>query len=104
MYSMSTETVQSLPMFVKGNVVFWPIVSGVRYEFLPLESEQNISNLLEAWELEAGKEYQMVISNQYGMIRYIAYHPILIGNDHLIFFSCFQLPGFEQIRNVLFAL
>jgi hypothetical protein len=66
MYSMSTETVETLTHFENGEVYFLPIAPGVFYEFLDAESDQ----LLVAHELEPGKTYEMIVSDDYGLRRY----------------------------------
>ena len=71
MYSMSTETVQTLPVIYGSRLVYLPIVSNVRYEFIALNGEGDISSdILEPWELTKGEEYIMLVSNEYGLRRY----------------------------------
>jgi hypothetical protein len=65
MYSMSTETIETLPYFHSEDVAFFPIAPGVLYEFLD-DSE----NLLDAQQLEPGKLYSMIVSDPYGLRRY----------------------------------
>ena len=64
MYSMSTETVETLPYFRGEDIAFFPIGAGVVYEFTE-EAE-----LLEPQQLEPGKLYAMVVSDGYGLRRY----------------------------------
>jgi hypothetical protein len=64
MYSMSTETIETLPYFRGEDVAFFPIGAGVVYEFIE-ETE-----LLEPEQLEPGKLYAMVVSDRYGLRRY----------------------------------
>ena len=71
MYSMSTEVIATQPVFREEELVFLPMAPKVRYEFLPLGAEAAPSALLEAWELEEGTEYVMVVSNAYGLRRYL---------------------------------
>jgi len=65
MYSMSTETIETLPYFRGHDISFLPIAPGVVYEF-----GDERGNLLEAQELEAGKLYAMIVSDPYGLRRY----------------------------------
>ena len=66
MYSMSTETIETLPCFRKQDVAFVPIAPGVVYEF----RNDKTGNLLDAEQLEPGQFYEMVISDAYGLKRY----------------------------------
>jgi hypothetical protein len=63
MYSMSTETVETLPYFQGHKLGFFPIAPGVVYEFL--DDEGNVKD-----QLEPGLLYEMVISDAYGLKRY----------------------------------
>jgi len=64
MYSMSSETIETLPYFCGDDVAFLPLGAGVVYEFIE-ETE-----LLEAKQLETGRLYAMVVSDGYGLRRY----------------------------------
>ena len=66
MYSMSTETVETLSHFQDDNVFFLPIAPGVVYEFLDSETER----LLGPNDLEPGKTYEMIVTDAYGLRRY----------------------------------
>lgn len=66
MYSMSTETIETLAHFENNDVFFLPIAPGVRYEFLDPETEQ----LLGPHELAPGKTYEMIVSDKYGLRHY----------------------------------
>lgn len=71
MFSMSTETVayEIYPRInIKGGL---PIYSGVRYEFLKEDSLISSKSLSAPWNLEAGKFYQMVVSDAYCLKRYL---------------------------------
>jgi hypothetical protein len=70
MYSMSTEVIETLPVFEADTPAFLPIASGVRYEFLPVDAEDDASLLKEAWSLKPGDEVLMVVSDAYGLRRY----------------------------------
>jgi len=65
MYSMSTETIETLPHFRDQDVAFLPIAAGVVYEFT-----DDAENLVDAHDLEPGKLYAMVVSDGYGLRRY----------------------------------
>lgn len=65
MYSMSTETIETLPYFRSDDIAFLPIAPGVAYEFV-----DDTGKLLEPHELETGKLYAMVVSDPYGLRRY----------------------------------
>jgi hypothetical protein len=66
MYSMSTETIETLAHFENNDVFFLPIAPGVHYEFLESETER----LLGPHELEPGKSYEMIVSDKYGLRHY----------------------------------
>ena len=70
MYSMSTETIETLPRFHDEDVAFFPIADGVVYEFIEEQTMDHADNLLDAHQLEPGKLYAMVISDGYGLRRY----------------------------------
>ena len=65
MYSMSTETIETLPHFGDHDVAFIPLAPGVVYEFL-----NDTGNLIDASQLEPGQLYELVISDAYGLKRY----------------------------------
>ena len=65
MYSMSTESIETLPYFRDGEIAFLPIAPGVVYEFM-----NDAGNLLDVDQLEPGQLYEMVISDAYGLRRY----------------------------------
>lgn len=65
MYSMSTETIETLPYFRDREAAFLPLAPGVIYEFI-----DEADNLLDAQQLEPGKLYTMVVSDAYGLRRY----------------------------------
>jgi len=70
MYSMSTETVETLPDFQDTDVAFLPIAPGVFYEFLPLDSAESPESLLDTEALQVGEQYSMVVSDPWGLVRY----------------------------------
>ena len=70
MYSMSTETVETVGHFVSGQAAFLPLAQHVLYEFTEEGAADNPENLLSADQLRAGKTYAMVVSDPYGLRRY----------------------------------
>ncbi len=70
MYSMSTETVETIPHFGGGSVSFLPMGVGVRVEFLPLEAAADPDAILAAQDLEVGASYSLVVSDAHGLRRY----------------------------------
>ncbi|HJP92654.1 MAG TPA: GH3 auxin-responsive promoter family protein [Pyrinomonadaceae bacterium] len=70
MYSMSTETIETLACFRAQDVAFLPIGEGVVYEFIEENAMDHPDNLLGADQLEPGKLYTMVVSDDYGLRRY----------------------------------
>ena len=67
MYSMSTETIETVPDYREWETAFLPAAPGVWYEFLEPASE---SRLLGARELRPGETYEMVVSHGFGLHRY----------------------------------
>ena len=70
MYSMSTETIETLPLFRGDDVAFVPIAAGVVYEFTGERALDHADNLLNPDQLEPGKLYAMVVSDPFGLRRY----------------------------------
>jgi hypothetical protein len=66
MYSMSTETVETIGHVSKRRLHFLPIAPGVLYEFLREEG----AVLQKPHELQPGKSYVLVVSDAYGLRRY----------------------------------
>jgi hypothetical protein len=66
MYSMSTETLETLSYFENNEVFFLPIAPGVLYEFVDPETDQ----LLGPGDLEPGRMYEMIVSDEYGLLSY----------------------------------
>ena len=66
MYSMSTETIETLTYFDKRDVYFIPLAPGVVYEF----REETQDQLITPTKLEPGKLYEMIVSDAYGLRRY----------------------------------
>ena len=65
MYSMSTETIETLPHFGDHDAAFLPLAPGVVYEFI-----DDTGKLIDADQLEPGQLYEMVVSDAYGLKRY----------------------------------
>ena len=65
MYSMSTETIETSTHFANGDVFFLPLASGVVFEF----SDEH-DNYLGPTELQPGRLYEMVVSDEHGLRRY----------------------------------
>jgi hypothetical protein len=70
MYSMSTETVETLTCFLGRKASFLPIAKDVLYEFIEEGNADEPSNLLTPAELQTGKSYSMVVSDAFGLRRY----------------------------------
>jgi hypothetical protein len=70
MYSMSTETIETVGHFEGNNVNFLPLATSVLYEFVEEGMADRPENLRLASELEPGKNYAMVVSDPYGLRRY----------------------------------
>ncbi len=68
MFSMSTETVETIPDFRGPEPAFLPFAPGVLHEFL----DQQAANprLLSSGELQPGGIYEMVVSHRFGLTRY----------------------------------
>lgn len=65
MYSMSTETIETLPHRVRGKIVFMPTMKHTLPEFMDKNGK-----LLRANELEANSTYTLIITNHFGLERY----------------------------------
>ena len=65
MYSMSTETIETSSHFANGDAYFLPLVPGVSFEFI-----DEHDNHLGPTELQPGKLYEMVVTDEYGLRRY----------------------------------
>ena len=70
MYSMSTETLETVGYFTGETVAFLPMAPGVLYEFLEEGAEHEPQILLTAKQLQVGMTYSMVVSDTYGLRRY----------------------------------
>ena len=70
MFSMSTETIETLPVFHGERLHFLPVAPGVLTEFLPEDAEDDPTLLLSSQQLKVGQHYSMVVSDAYGLRRY----------------------------------
>jgi hypothetical protein len=70
MYSMSTETLETVGYFTGDTVAFLPMAPGVLYEFIEEGAEHEPQILLTARQLQVGTTYSMVVSDAYGLRRY----------------------------------
>ncbi|MBS0203705.1 MAG: GH3 auxin-responsive promoter family protein [Planctomycetes bacterium] len=70
MFSLSTEVVAHSVFPQLSQTAGLPIYPGCCYEFLPRDAESTSGNILLPWELVAGQEYRMVVSDDYGLVRY----------------------------------
>lgn len=66
MYSMSTETVETIADIRSQSISFLPIAPGVLYEF----REQEDVRLLKPHELQPDRAYSLIVSDNYGLLRY----------------------------------
>ena len=70
MYSMSTETLETVGHFESNKVSFLPLASQVLYEFIEDGLDDLPQNLRTANQLEVGKTYSLVVSDPFGLRRY----------------------------------
>lgn len=70
MYSMSTETIETIPDFRLGDPSFLPIAPGVCCEFLEAGAPRAPERLMAPNELSVGGVYELVVSTAYGLRRY----------------------------------
>ena len=70
MYSMSTETIETIPDFRAGRVAFLPLAPETLFEFLETAGPEEPGSLLAADELRPGSVYEMVVSHPFGLKRY----------------------------------
>ena len=70
MYSMSTETIETIPDFRRAQCSFLPIPPGVYCEFLDVAYPREAAQLLDTWQLRVGSAYELVVSDGHGLRRY----------------------------------
>lgn len=99
MYSMSTETIETVGYFLGSDLSFLPIGSGVLYEFIEAKDGNEARQLLEPGELEPGHYYSMVVSDPHGLRRYDT------GDVFLCRHRVFDLPDltFARRRNLAYS-
>ena len=88
MYSMSTETVETIGYVRGGEVSFLPIAPGVLYEFV----ESGTTSLLNPHQLIVGHSYSLIVSDNYGLRRYDT------GDLFLCRQKVFDLPDLMFLR------
>lgn len=70
MYSMSTETLETVGHFAGNKAAFLPLAHRVFYEFIDEGAQHKTQTLLTANQLQLGRTYSMVVSDPYGLRRY----------------------------------
>ena len=70
MYSMSTETIATVPDFRAADLAFLPMAPGIYYEFLVPDSPREPRRLLSPEQLALGASYELVVSHSHGLRRY----------------------------------
>lgn len=70
MYSMSTESLETVTYFDGDQTRFLTLAPGVLYELLPEGLPDDPAQLIAPWELEPGARYTLVLSDAYGLVRY----------------------------------
>ena len=70
MYSMSTETIETVTSFHGDTITFLPLARRVLYEFIEETKKDQPENLITVDQLEVGKAYTMVVSDPHGLRRY----------------------------------
>ncbi len=70
MYSMSTESIETIAHFSRNDVAFLPLAPGVFYEFLKDDVPQKPGYLRSGGSLQKGEVLRMVVSHAYGARRY----------------------------------
>lgn len=66
MYSMSTESIETLPHRIGEKIYFLPLARGMYPEFKETESEK----ILAPFDLTPGKNYELIVSDEWGLRRY----------------------------------
>lgn len=70
MFSLSTEVVACSVFPHLTRTAGLPIYPECCYEFLPRDAEPAAENVLRPWDLVSGNEYRMIVSDDYGLVRY----------------------------------
>lgn len=66
MYSMSTETIETLPHRIDGKIYYLPVAKGTYPEF----NEPDTEKLLSPFDLVKGKTYELIATDEWGLRRY----------------------------------
>ena len=66
MYSMSTETIETLPHRIGEKLYFFPLSRGTYPEFEDLDNGRHLA----PFDVEAGKAYELIMSDEWGLRRY----------------------------------
>lgn len=88
MYSMSTESVETIGHVRGAEVSFLPIAPGVLYEF----AETDTTTVLKPHQLIVGHTYSLIVSDNYGLRRYDT------GDLFLCRQKIFDLPDLTFLR------
>lgn len=70
MYSMSTETIETVPVLSRKESRFAPLAPDVLYEFIEEGKADVPANLLRPHHLSPGRRYSMIVTDGYGLERY----------------------------------
>lgn len=70
MFSMSTETIETIPDYRREEAAFLPAAPGVVHEFLETPGPISETHLLGGRGLAPGGTYEMVVSHGFGLRRY----------------------------------
>ena len=70
MYSMSTETIETISHFGRSTAAFLPMAKGVLYEFIEEGAPDTPQHLVTPDQLQPMKAYSMAVSDPYGLRRY----------------------------------
>jgi hypothetical protein len=70
MYSMSTETIETIRVDSEGSSAFLPLAPGVLYEFIREGNPDQPEFLLRPGQLSVGCRYSLIVSDPYGLRRY----------------------------------
>ncbi len=70
MFSMSTETIETIPDYRRGDTAFLPAAPGVLHEFRESSAAGPLASLSGARDLNPDTTYEMVVSHRFGLRRY----------------------------------
>lgn len=92
MYSMSTETIETITDCSSTPTAFLPMGMNVFYEYIENERSDHPQNI--QTQLEVGKSYKMIVSDNYGLKRYQTNDLFLCERIHR------NLPSLQFLRRV----